>query len=272
MCVIIFKPKDKELTRNELESAWDVNPDGAGFAYPEAGAVVFQKAFMNKSYFIDRVMELQDKDLLLHLRISTCAGVTPNGTHPYKLGNLNAIKAKTRNPVICMNGVISGQKLHKKQGVKLNDTASYILDHKDAFNVINADILNLIEDNTGSKWAVMKPEGVILSNGFIEEDGIYYSNLNHKNYLHALQSYLFDYTETKYAHYNLEPADVLPHDVLVNAPEATLWDLQDYMYFKCNKGKCYGCKGCVYDIKTVKDAKTFINQNMDKIDYSYGGY
>ena len=132
MCVIIYIPQNERISKEELEDAWRVNPDGAGLAYPDGGAVRFRRGYMNRDYYIKRVLELQEQHnggLLLHLRISTGAGVTPQGTHPYKSGNVLKMQGRTTAPVVCMNGIITGQQLHKKDGQLLNDTASYIWDH-----------------------------------------------------------------------------------------------------------------------------------------------
>ena len=107
---------------------------------------------MSLNQYIDEIKPLIGVyNLLLHFRISTSKAVNRMQTHPYKKGNVSITEGSTTRPVICMNGIISGQKEYKN----CNDTMSYIIDHQEAFANINQDILNIIQEATGAKWAVM---------------------------------------------------------------------------------------------------------------------
>ena len=223
---------------------------------------------MNFNDLLDEVKKLQHKELLLHLRISTCAGITPEGTHPYKLGNLLKLEGRTRKPVICMNGIIQGQQLHYKQGNQLNDTASYILDHKEAFKVINEDILDIIEDSTSCRWAAATPAGIILSKGFIYDEGLYYSNLNHKDnwykyYLDEWNGYTINQNNPQHIE------DYLPDELIDKLPDELSWDVQDYIYLCCanNKYSCTNCNSCLYKVDTKKEVQNFINNNKHNLKY-----
>lgn len=258
MCVIIYKPAKQQITEEEVRQAWTVNPDGAGYAYINAGKVIFKRGFMNVDKFWQDVQNLQKFELVLHFRISTCAGITPQGTHPYKLGNVNRLSGTTTAPVIAMNGVINGQPLHTKRGNQLNDTASYIIDHKAAFNVINQDILNLIAENTDCRWAAATPEGVIISSNFKYENGLYYSNLNHKT-LYYWYNDIYDY---ECAAKPTEPANNINLNAYIDSkkllnqlrkdPE-TQRDLQEFIRDNCLDWNCDECHNCIYNAKTIWD-------------------
>lgn len=283
MCVIILTNPNNQITADELKEAWTVNPDGAGFAYAAADGVHFQRGFMNCDYFIKRVMELQQKhELLLHLRISTAAGVTPQGTHPYKAGNVLKMQGTTNAPVIAMNGVISGQKLKTKRGAKLNDTASYIAEHADAFKVINRDILDIIAHDTAAKWAAVTKDGIIHSDDFQYHDGRLYSNLNHiwsYNLLNAYYNDVYDYDyHSSNCCGNLNYIEELIEDkalAAIKKDKRLYLELREYEYQHCKYYDCKYCEGCIADIKSKHDAQRFLDNNIyiwDAINDDTGAY
>jgi predicted glutamine amidotransferase len=217
--------------------------------------VEYKRGYMNfKTYYNDIKNYIGKYNLLLHLRISTGGGINPLNTHPYKKGNVKQIEGKTKQPVICMNGVIS---FYNCSNSNLNDTANYIIEHQDAFKVINKDILNIIGEATGSKWAAMLPDKIYLTSDFIKDEGIYYSNLNHR---------------TRSSFYNLlyddEPAPNIKNYIknrklrkAINKDKELKQDLQDYITYHCSVWDCTECyKNCIYDAKTVYDLYDLINQ------------
>lgn len=256
MCVIIVIPKGETITKNELKDAWEVNPDGGGFAYNHKGKVYFQKGYMTfKSYFKAIKRYIGKVDLVIHLRISTSSIINKEQTHPYKLGNPRILRGITKQPVICMNGIIHNQHEYKN----MNDTSSYIKDHQQAFKVINQDILNIIEENTNSKWCVVTPNDIILSKRFIKSDNKYYSNQNHK--------YKPTYTFTTNINQIMEVSDVINEKLLnkiINEEPELYEDIEDYVDINCKyEDVCQWCNGeCLHDLKTIDEIKDFIQFNM----------
>lgn len=177
MCVIIYCPVGETIDREELMDAWTVNSDGAGYCYQKDGEVIMERGFMDRDEYIDEVQKYIGKyNIALHFRITTSKQVNKLQTHPYCIENINLIKHHTKNEVVCMNGIV-GADYNKYVG--WNDTMCYIKDHKDTFHVANKHILDMIEEETGCRWLVMRPNEVLLSKGFIKQDGKYYSNTNH---------------------------------------------------------------------------------------------
>lgn len=257
MCVIIYVPKESSINNEELKEAWTVNPDGAGFAIQKDGKVVFERGFMDYQEFEDRVQELIGRyNLLLHFRISTSKQVNKVQTHPYKKGNVTITSGETDKPVICMNGIISGQ----KEYLNCNDTMSYIIDHQEAFANINQDIINIIEKATGAKWAVMTPDKVYLSSQFEEEEGKFYSNKNH-----LWVGYYYTYSNgggalTKKL---LDIGDIIKSQKLRKAISKD-WELyneiSDYIDFNCQYGVC-DCTKCLKSCKTLREIKIMLYEN-----------
>lgn len=46
MCVICYIPKNKNITRKNIEDMFFTNPDGAGFMYSDGKKVYFKKGFL----------------------------------------------------------------------------------------------------------------------------------------------------------------------------------------------------------------------------------
>lgn len=265
MCVIIYVPKESSIKVDELMDAWTVNPDGAGFAIQENGKVHFERGFMNFMEFYGAIQDyIGEKNLLLHFRISTSNAVNKVQTHPYKKGNVTLLKGETEKPIICMNGVISGQTEYKG----CNDTMSYIIDHQQAFGSVNQDILNIIESDTGAKWAVMTPDKVILSSKFEEEGGNFYSNKNHK---YTYSKYWFAKPK-KYTKKRTTLGDIIrPKKLRMSLMKDTRLysDVLDYIDFNCSYGDvCGECTKCLKSCNTLRDIRNVLNENY----YCYDAY
>ena len=133
MCVIIFVPAGETISQDELFDAWQTNPHGAGYSIQKDGNVQFERGFMTFNEYYEAIKDfIGEYNLLLHLRISTSNKVNEIQTHPYKKGDVKTTKGITQRPVICMNGIISGQKEYQD----CNDTMSYIIDHNEALPII----------------------------------------------------------------------------------------------------------------------------------------
>ena len=254
MCVIIYIPKTATIKEEELKNAWTTNPDGAGYSIQKNGKVFFKRGFMKYEQYKNEVMELIGKyNIILHFRISTSKSVNKVQTHPYKKGNVTITEGATKRPVICMNGVISNQKEY--QGC--NDTMSYIVDHEEAFANINQDILNIIEEATGAKWAVMTPDKVLLSSKFTEENGRFYSNTNHLWRTFIKKSYN---TISRRTFNNMikgkELKKAIRKDKLLHE------DICDFIDIWCNGNLCGVCTKCLKNAKSLRDVKITLNENF----------
>ena len=258
MCVIIITNPENPINKNELQRAWNTNPDGAGYAYTDGETVHFKRGFMNFKKFNKEVQDLQQHyNLMLHLRISTGGGIEPINTHPYKVGNMLKMNGETTAPVVSMNGIIYGETLKTKRGHLMNDTASYIMRYENAFKVINTDILNIISEETGAKWAAVTTNGIIYSKQFKQYNGRQYSNLNHIDIL--------DRTPTI-----AETWDGIKPEHLIKDPELLEsiykdWDLcdelEEFIYYNCNLNNCRQCRQCISEATNKKQVRHIIETN-----------
>ena len=257
MCVIIYVPKESSISIDEVKSAWRTNPDGAGYSIQKDGKVFFKRGFMSLNQYIDEIKPLIGVyNLLLHFRISISKAVNRMQTHPYKKGNVSITEGSTTRPVICMNGIISGQKEYKN----CNDTMSYIIDHQEAFANINQDILNIIQEATGAKWAVMLPDKTLISSEFVHDDGKYYSNRNH-----LWRSYYYNYNNKSRNVKKCLDNMIIGRNLKRNIKkDAELYeDLCDFidLWCNCDYNMCNMCTKCLKTAKTLRDVKIILNEN-----------
>lgn len=194
MCVIVVKPKGKELpSENTLKACWRTNPDGAGFMYNnESGTVTICKGFMNFADFysaLEKVNNVQKKGVVMHFRIATSGLVDPGNCHPYPISSdEEALRSTFIDTTIGVahNGIIA---TFNGQSKTLNDTQMYIKNvlsdvyRNNKLFYKDDSIMKLIELSIGSKMAFLTGRGDIYTIGdfkHTDTDDCLYSNLNHK--------------------------------------------------------------------------------------------
>lgn len=197
MCILIVKPKDKLVPSKEiLEECFDRNPDGAGFCYNKNGMIVIRKGFMNFEEFYKATEKIPtESTALIHCRIGTSGGNIPELTHPYPLTNnikdlkktTMLIKSSGDKPVYAVghNGIFYE---YNSRVTDINDTCAFIANILHPLNCATNDILDenlvaIINKLVGtSKIAILDNNGNVrmFGDGWIEDDGIYYSNGTYK--------------------------------------------------------------------------------------------
>lgn len=192
MCVIMIKPKGKEMVdQSTLKQMWERNKDGAGFMYlNKENKVVISKGYMTFEDFerglngVDDIDSVNETPMILHFRITTHGGTSPENTHPFpvssKVEHLQALEVSCKLGMV-HNGVINSVDTSKD----LSDTMMFIKDVIAPLRKVDKDFLNtfqkLISYGIGaSKLAFLDSNGEITTFGtFQEVDGYQYSNLNH---------------------------------------------------------------------------------------------
>ena len=139
--------------------------------------VRMERGFMDMNEYIEEVQKYVGKyNMVLHFRISTSLQINKVQTHPYIRSKIGKMKGDTTDEVICMNGVV---RCDYKNRLGWNDTMCFIEDYSNLFHIADQKIIDLIEEATGSKWFIMRPNEFLASKGFTEKDGKLYSNTNH---------------------------------------------------------------------------------------------
>ena len=223
MCIIISKDKkcDRLPTVEELTNCFEYNKDGAGFMYVNDGKVIIEKGFMTLTDFLSRFKNLCDiyndfknKSLVIHCRIGTSSGNTPENTHPYaittKEKKLHKLYDETDLAVV-HNGIISAY-TPKNKNATVNDTQKFILEYlapihkhyKTAYKMEK--FRDGIKNITNSKFVFLDANDRTYYVGdFIDENGLKFSNTTYKTfttYISKYSKYFYDdYYDDYYDNY-----------------------------------------------------------------------
>lgn len=171
MCIIIAKNKGvKPLDTAYFDRAWDANSHGGGVVWKEKnGEVMFQKGFMEKKEFLDKLKTLNKTDtaFIAHFRIKSVGEVKPENCHPFVLDHVT----------FAHNGTLS---ITPFEGKTDSETFGLACLKDKTFDWIKDNQL-LIEMALGhSKFAIMDNETgeiVILNKEYGKErDGAWFSN------------------------------------------------------------------------------------------------
>lgn len=203
MCIIIAKNKnvDNLPTEEQLKNSFIYNSDGAGFMYVKNNKVVIDKGYMTYEDFIRRYEELckefdnfKNKSLVVHCRIGTSSGNTPQNTHPYPISSkerdLHQLDFECDLGMV-HNGIISSYTPTWKNPTT-NDTQEFIMKYvnvlysnfKDFYK--HNSILNGMEDITNSKLVFLDTNDDLYYVGdFIVENDIKFSNTSYKPYTYS---------------------------------------------------------------------------------------
>ena len=86
MCIAIHKPAGKQIPEKHLKESFYSNPDGAGFAVccPSKGFVI-RKGFFDLEEFLAEFEPFAKYPALVHFRIATHGGISPEMCHPFTL-------------------------------------------------------------------------------------------------------------------------------------------------------------------------------------------
>ena len=199
MCIIIAKEKKVGLpTYSQLFNSFEYNNDGAGFMYVKNGKVIIDKGYMTWKKFYKRYQKLckkfnnfENQSLIMHFRIGTSSGNTPQNTHPYPISNkvddLHKLYVKTDLGMV-HNGIIHDY-TPKDKFTNTNDTQEFILKYVSTLHnhypkfYKDKYIMSGMEDITNSKLAFMDTTGYIYYVGdFVEENGVKFSNTSYKDW------------------------------------------------------------------------------------------
>lgn len=201
MCIAVYKPKGKKITRATLKECWKSNPDGGGYMFANNGNLRITKGFSSfkEMYKSFRKAENQyDTDFVLHFRIATSGGVSAKMCHPFLI---------TNGLAVVHNGIFSDIVVPKNS--VLSDTAIFV---QDVLNKLpdgwleNKAELFLIKQyctKNNSKLIFLDSSGeskIINEVDGIWDEGIWFSNSGYK------QGYSYKFGFTEYTE-NIEQMD-----------------------------------------------------------------
>ena len=93
MCIAIFKPKGKEISKDILRTCHESNPDGGGFMFNQTtktqhgykNELQIKKGFMKFNDFWNSYKKINsiNYDMLIHFRIKTHGAISKANCHPF---------------------------------------------------------------------------------------------------------------------------------------------------------------------------------------------
>lgn len=256
MCVIIYSKIGTEINENELKEAWETNPDGAGYAVIENNKVNYKKGFMKFKEFLNSFRKYNNKNYekIVHFRITSKGSTNKRQTHPFKKNNPNITEYTGKRPVYFMNGTISDLTLEKG----LNDTATYIRKYRNGIKA-NQQGIDILSQATSCRWAVATPRGIFVSDDFIKENDLYYSNLNHKylNYYYSIKADPKNYYKYEYSLKEIITNKKLRKQIYKD--KILLNEVEEFIYNVCNNYLCYNCPDCISYAKNIEELEEIIN-------------
>lgn len=204
MCVIIYKKRGLNIPdRQFLLKCWIANPDGGGFAYNDNNAVHYQKGFQKFSDFYNTLLKvneeskLYNKDLIIHFRIGTSGGKTPQKTHPFVITNSYRKMEKLQGT--CKQSFFHNGIMSDFASDKHSDTENFTA-------MILSTIRNLEQQDTlidylarvnNSKFAIITRNRVILGGDYLSDNNMLVSNRNYSYYYNTQYN---DFDKTKYSY------------------------------------------------------------------------
>lgn len=205
MCVIAYKPLNVAFPEEKyLENCFENNDHGAGFMYAYNGVVHIQKGYETFKAFKTALTNARkitgDKvPYVMHFRIAT-QGFDKCMTHPFPLSknmkNLKKLKFDC-NVGVAHNGILD---ITSDGSKEYSDTMKFITDYlsliiKNYSWYKDKDQVQLIENLIdGSRLCILdkKGHGEILGRGWVEDEGVYYSN-NSYSYKKQIYHYPMDW-------------------------------------------------------------------------------
>jgi predicted glutamine amidotransferase len=177
MCIAIVKRKDVAIPSYEtLETCFDNNPDGAGFAFKkdnEKGVEVKKGFFTFESFYKELIENINEKDTaIIHFRYATHGIKDANNCHPFMFKEFSHFDKYNEyihnNCAMIHNGVIN----NGCKNIKHSDT--YWLSKQLERGL---EINNEVMKETNNKVAILYNDGFIKLYGeWIEENNILFSN------------------------------------------------------------------------------------------------
>jgi glutamine amidotransferase len=178
MCIAIYKPAHKIISKETLQECYLSNPDGAGFSYSSGDRIKIRKGFFSFDSFWNAYKYHQHKQCLIHFRIMTHGKVMMQNCHPFFINNKMSF---------IHNGIIS----HHSKDKNISDTKQFndkilkpLVDKYGTSLVFHPSFATIIEQYIGySKLVFLDVDGnykIFNEDKGVWDDGIWYSNNSYK--------------------------------------------------------------------------------------------
>lgn len=192
MCIIVVQPRAVSIEPERIETMWNRNRDGAGYAYVDDSGIINIKRFMEqvefeKAWYKDQENYNFYSPFLLHFRIKTHGKVSVGNNHPFLVH---------QDLCFAHNGTIKLPIPERYTKRQWSDTRYFnyaILKNLDPNFFRNVALKTLIEDYIGhSKLAFLNSDGeftIFNESKGVWDEHVWYSNSGYKPYTTATTSY-----------------------------------------------------------------------------------
>ena len=179
MCVAILTKTDNVIPFDQLRQGWTINSDGGGFAFVKDDKVEIRKGYMEFEDFYKAYVDAADKyagtsPFLVHMRITTSGGTSPNNCHPFPI----------KNGALIHNGVMftptgnrAGPSHDRKSDTRVFAESLYNILHLEHVKKAQRELRKAI--GSGNKMAFLyddKSYFILGEDSGYWRDGIWYSN------------------------------------------------------------------------------------------------
>jgi glutamine amidotransferase len=177
MCIAIYKPINKHISKKALLRCYEANPDGAGFMYAEDKELYTHKGFFTFDEFYKAYKPHEKKQTLIHFRIKTHGKVDKENCHPFLIN---------KGLGFIHNGIITGYGDDiKSDTIKFNEAILKPLVAKwGNLALFTNPVQELIETTIGySKLVFLDRHGnhhIMNEDNGAWDKGIWYSNTSYK--------------------------------------------------------------------------------------------
>lgn len=194
MCVALIKKSGIKLPdENILKICFKNNPHGAGFAIFRNNQIYIHKGFFTFNGFmkeINNVSPTLEEPMLIHFRVATHGKINIENCHPFPIVDkfykmVAPIKVFNDTDVMVHNGKLNIAITSPKFSDSMHFAKSIVgLDRKKFSGIINMAIAPTETNLRGNRIAVLTKNGEIekYGIGWIEDDGIFYSNDSYKEF------------------------------------------------------------------------------------------
>lgn len=198
MCIILYVPANKTISKDKLEIAFQQNPDGGGVMWYSGNhceELHYTKGFMEFDKFYDFWKDLpKDKPRAIHFRIATSGKVSTGCCHPFPIiNNLDKMLAKsgdyTDTGLLMHNGIFTEYTPTDGIKSKYSDTMIYTKELVyPLLPVIDNPSVQKLMDGITSRVLMFLPKGKVMMFGYWVKDvkdkeGFYASNTTYKPYV-----------------------------------------------------------------------------------------
>jgi len=97
MCVIVIKPANMSISREDMDAMYEQNPHGVGISYYDSNKnkLIWIKGLSNKDEISEIIQKLYSIEAIIHFRYATSGPITKELCHPFPIGEKNRLKGES---------------------------------------------------------------------------------------------------------------------------------------------------------------------------------